>query len=134
MRTFSLHFVESLLMIGVPRERVQSLAELLERDIVERYSLHAQVLATKRDLSDLEIRIMREMAQRNDQTNERISQSNERVSHLEVALRSDINETRLGIAKVYERVAESKSEIIKWNLGALIAVAGVFLAFSKLPV
>jgi hypothetical protein len=44
------------------------------------------------------------------------------------------NETRLGIAKVYERVAESKSEFIKWNLGALIAVAGMFLAFSKLPV
>ncbi len=141
MGTFSLHFVESLLMIGVPRERAQSLAELLERDIVERYSLHAQVLATKRDLADLEIRIMREMAQRNDQTNERISQSNERVSqtnerisHMEVALRSDINETRLSIAKLFERVAESKSEIIKWNLGALIAVAGVFLAFSKLPV
>jgi hypothetical protein len=65
MGTFSLHFVESLLMIGVPREHAQSLAELLERDIDERYSLQAQVLATKRDLADLEIRIMREMAQRN---------------------------------------------------------------------
>jgi hypothetical protein len=102
MGTLNLRFVESLPMIGVPRERAQSLAELLERDIDERYSLRTQVLATKRDLADLEIRIMREMAQRNDQTN--------------------------------DRIAESKSEIIKWNLGALIAIAGVFLAFSKLPV
>ena len=46
MGTFSLHFVEALLIIGVPRERAQSLAELLERGIDERYSLHAEVLAT----------------------------------------------------------------------------------------
>ena len=132
MGTFSLHFVEALLMIGVPRDRAQSLAELLERGIDERYSLHAQVLATKRDLADLEVKLVREMAQRIDQTNERISQSNERISQMELSLRADIHDTRLGIAKVYERVAESKSEIIKWNLGALIALAGMLIAVIKL--
>ena len=121
MGTFSLHFVEALLIIGVPRERAQSLAELLERGIDERYSLHAEVLATKRDLADLKLKLVREMGQ-----------TNERISKLEVGLRADINETKLGIAKVYQRVAESKSEIIKWNLGALIALAGMLIAFIKL--
>ena len=90
------------------------------------------MLATKRDLADLELQLMREMAQRSDQTNERIaqtneriSQTNERISQMEVSLRADINETRLSIA-------ESKSEIIRWNLGALIAVAGMFIAVTKL--
>ena len=118
MGTFSLHFVEALLTIGVPRERAQSLAELLERGIDERYSLHSQVLATKRDLADLELKLVREMAQRSDQTNERISK-------MEASLRADINETRLSIA-------ESKSEIIKWNLGALVALSGMLIAVIKL--
>jgi hypothetical protein len=76
--------------------------------------LHAQVLATKRDLADLELKLMREMSQ----SSERIAQTNERISQLEARLRVDI--------------AESKSEIVKWMLGSLLALAGLPITVIKL--
>lgn len=128
MGSFTVNLFEALVSIGISRERAQSLCDLFERGIDERYSLHAQVLATKRDLADLELKLMREMsrsseriAQTNErvsQTNERISQTNERIAQLETRLRVDI--------------AESKSEIIKWMLGSMFALAGLLITVIKL--
>ncbi len=121
MGSFTVNMFEALVSIGISRERAQSLCDLFERGIDERYSLHAQVLATKRDLADLELKLMREMSQSSEriaQTNERVSQTNERIAQLETRLRVDI--------------AESRSDIIKWMLGSMFALAGLLITVIKL--
>lgn len=39
--------------------------------------------------------------------------------------------TRADIADMRKELAEAKAEIIKWNLGAIIAIVGVMLAMTK---
>ena len=112
--------------IGIPRERALSLSEMLERSVDERYSVHAQVLATKRDLAELELRIVKEIGQSNDritQSNDRISQTNERIS-----------QTNERISQLDTRIAETKVEIIKWTLGAMVAMSGLLIAVIRLSV
>ncbi len=116
MGNLSINLIDALMSIGISRERAYSLAELFERGIDERYSLLAQVLATKRDLSELELKITRE-----------INQTNERISQVELSLRADINATRLAIA-------DSKTEIIKWMIGSLVALTGLLIAVIRLSV
>lgn len=113
MGNFSINLIDALMSIGISRERAYSLAELFERGIDERYSLLAQVLATKRDLSELELKITQE-----------INQTNERISQVELSLRADINATRLAIA-------DSKTEIIKWMIESLVALAGLLIAVIR---
>ncbi len=120
MGNFSINLIDALMSIGISRDRAYSLAELFERGIDERYSLHAQVLATKRDLSELELKITREITREINQTNERISQ-------VELSLRTDINATRLAIA-------DSKTEIIKWMIGSIVALGGLLIAVIRLSV
>ena len=57
MGTFDAALLEALLLIGVPAERARAVVDLFDRRIDERYSLHAQVLATKRDVAELHTRI-----------------------------------------------------------------------------
>lgn len=134
MGSFNLTFIESLVAAGVPRDRAQTLSEQLREEIDARYSLHAQVIATKRDLAELELKLMKEHAR----TNERISQSNERISQLETSLRSEINEVKLKIAESNERIAnigaqiaESKVETLKWTAGFMLAQSGMLFAAIK---
>jgi septal ring factor EnvC (AmiA/AmiB activator) len=117
MGSFTLNLVEALVAIGIPRERALTLSEMLERSVDERYSVHALVLATKRDLAELELRIVKEIGQSNDrisQSNDRISQTNERISQLDT------------------RIAETKVEIIKWTLGAMVAMSGLLIAVIRM--
>jgi hypothetical protein len=52
MGSFSIAFLEALLAIGIQRDRARSLVDLFDRTIDERYGLHAQILATKRDVAE----------------------------------------------------------------------------------
>ena len=104
------------------------------QEIDARYSLHAQVIVTKRDLAELELKLMREHAR----TNERISLCNERISSLETSLRSEINDVNLKIADSNERIAkigvqiaESKVETLKWTAGFMLAQSGMLFAAIK---
>jgi hypothetical protein len=62
MGSFSIAFLEALLAIGIQRDRARSLVDLFDRTIDERYGLQAQLLATKRDVAELETRLTRDIA------------------------------------------------------------------------
>jgi len=62
MGSFNVALLEALLSAGVSPERARAVVEQFERAVDERYSLHAQVLATKRDVAELETRLAREIA------------------------------------------------------------------------
>jgi hypothetical protein len=62
MGSFKVALLEALLSAGVSLERARAVVEQFERAVDERYSLHAQVLATKRDVAELEVRLTREIA------------------------------------------------------------------------
>ena len=62
MGSFNVALLEALLSAGVSPERARAVVDLFERSVDERYSLHAQVLATKRDVAELEARLTREIA------------------------------------------------------------------------
>jgi hypothetical protein len=62
MGSFNVALLEALLSAGVSPERARAVVDLFDRSVDERYSLHAQVLATKRDVAELETRLSREIA------------------------------------------------------------------------
>ncbi len=62
MGSFHVALLEALLSAGVSPERARAVVEQFERAVDERYSLHAQVLATKRDLAEMQTRLAREIA------------------------------------------------------------------------
>ncbi len=62
MGSFNVALLEALLSAGVSLERARALVEQFERAVDERYSLHAQVLATKRGLAEMATRLAREIA------------------------------------------------------------------------
>ncbi len=62
MGSFNVALLEALLSAGVSPERARAVVDLFDRSVDERYSLHAQVLATKRDVAALETRLSRDVA------------------------------------------------------------------------
>jgi hypothetical protein len=62
MGSFNVALLEALLSAGVSPERARAVVDLFDRSVDERYSLHAQVLATKRDVAELETRLSREIS------------------------------------------------------------------------
>jgi hypothetical protein len=62
MGSFNVALLEALLSAGVSPERARAVVDLFDRSVDERYSLHAQVLATKRDVAELETRLSRDLA------------------------------------------------------------------------
>jgi hypothetical protein len=63
MGSFNVALLEALLSAGVSPERARAVVDLLDRSIDERYSLHAEVLATKRDVAELNVALSREIAE-----------------------------------------------------------------------
>ncbi len=96
MGSFNIALLEALLSAGVPHERARAVVELFDKSVDERYSLHGQVLATKRDVAELETRLAREIV-----------------------------ESR---GRFDARIAETKSDLIKWMLAALTAQTALLLS------
>jgi hypothetical protein len=63
MGSFNVALLEALLSAGVSPDRARAVVELFDRSVDERYSLHAQVLATRRDVAELETRLARDVAE-----------------------------------------------------------------------
>jgi predicted P-loop ATPase len=125
MGTFDTALMEALLSIGIPPERARAVVDSFDRSIDARYSLHAQVLATKLDLAEMEARLLREMAE----SRERIAAIEVRLGESNATLNSRINET---YAALSARIAETKSETLRWTLGALTAQTALLLSAMKL--
>jgi hypothetical protein len=107
MGSFDITFLEALVAAGIPRERAQILTEQLRLEIDGRYLLHAETIATKRDLLELETKLMHEhdkTQERISRSDERISQTNERISISEVRLSSEINSVKLKIFEMNEQL------------------------------
>ena len=62
MGSFNVALLEALLSAGVSHERARAVVDLFDRSVDERYGLHAQVLATKRDVAELETRLSKDIA------------------------------------------------------------------------
>ncbi len=114
MGSFNTALLEALLSVGVPPERARAVVESFDRCVDERYSLHAQVLATKRDLAEQETRLVREIAQ-----------TNARIAETKADLAARIAETNA-------RIAETKVDLTRWVLAALSAQTALLLGAIKL--
>ena len=117
MGTFDTALMEALLSVGISPERARAVVESFDRSIDERYSLHAQVLATKRDLAEVETRLWREMAE----------------MKAEIAgAKVEIAGVKVEIAGVRAEIAGVKSDLTRWFLGALTAQTALVLGAVKL--
>jgi len=110
MGSFTAALLEALLSAGVSPDRARNVVDLFDRSVDERYGLHAQVLATKRDVAELETRLARDIAE----CNSRIAECNTRI------------------AETHSRIAESKADLIKWTLGALTAQTALLIGAMRL--
>jgi DNA anti-recombination protein RmuC len=132
MGTFDTSLMEALLSIGVPPERARSVVDAFDRSVDARYSLHAQVLATKRDLAELETRLVREIGE----TRERIAAIDARLDRTSTSLdaRIEAMDARIDAssAALAMRIAETKTDLLKWTLGALTAQTALLLSAMKL--
>jgi hypothetical protein len=107
MGSLNVALLEALLSAGVAPERARAVVELFDRSIDERYSLHSQILATKRDVVELETRLARDMA----------------------AMRTELSGD---IASVKVEMAGMKTDLVKWFLGAMTAQTALLLGAAKL--
>ncbi|MCA3180413.1 MAG: hypothetical protein O9345_15255 [Burkholderiaceae bacterium] len=139
MGTFDTALMEALLSIGVPPERARSVVDAFDRSADARYSLHAQVLATKRDLSELETRLVSEIGE----TRERIAAVDARLDRTPASLDARVEATGARIetmdarmeassAALAARIAETKADLLKWTLGALSAQTALLLSAIEL--
>ena len=117
MGAFTAALLDALLAIGVPPERARAVVDLLDRSVDERYGLHAQVLATKRDVAELETRLVRELGE----CHARIAECNTRIA-----------ECSTRIAGSSARVAEAKSDLARWMLAALTAQTALLVGVFRL--
>jgi hypothetical protein len=121
MGSFSVALLEALVSAGVAPDRARAVVDLFDRSVDERYSLHAEVLATKRDVAMLQ------------------SATTRAIADLEVRLTRDLAENRASIAETHSRIAETNSRIteakvdlVKWGLAALTAQTALILGATKL--
>ena len=118
MGSFNLALLNALLSIGVQPDRAREVVELFDRSVDERYGLHAQVIATKRDVAELETLLARDIAK------------------LETLLARDIaaldNKLVQGLAECNSRIAEAKVDLVKWLLGALTVQTALIAGIVKL--
>jgi hypothetical protein len=103
MGAFSIAFLETLVSIGVQPDRARSLVEMFDRSIDERYGLHAQIIATKRDVAELETRLARDIATLDNKLVQGLADCNGRIAECNTS------------------IAEAKVDLVKWLLGALTA-------------
>ncbi|MCX7202283.1 MAG: hypothetical protein NTV17_08380 [Burkholderiales bacterium] len=121
MGSFSIAFLETLVSIGVQPDRARSLVEMFDRSVDERYGLHAQIIATKRDVAELETRLARDIAALDNKLVQGLAECNGRIA-----------ESNGRIAECNSRIAEAKVDLVKWLLGALTAQTALIAGIVKL--
>ena len=154
MGSFNAALLAALLSAGVSPERAREVVEQFERAIDERFGLHAQVLATKRDVAELQAAITDRIADSNERiaaTNERIAATNERIAGLDRSLSGRIAELDRSLSgrtaeldrslsgRIAEldrslsgRLADTRVDLVRWMLAALTAQTALILGAFKL--
>ena len=121
MRAFNIALLNALLSIGVQPERAREVVELFDRSMDERYGLHAQIIATRRDVAELETRLARDIAALDNKLVQGLAECNGRIA-----------ESNGRIAECNSRIAEAKVDLVKWLLGALTAQTALIAGIVKL--
>jgi len=139
MGSFTAALLDALLSVGISPERARNVVELFDKSIDERYGLHAQVLATKRDVAEINASLGREIAQ----TRAEIAQTRAEI----VEIRAEIVQTRAEIVeiraelkrdiaeletRVSKDIAATKVDLTRWMLGALTAQTALLLGATRL--
>jgi hypothetical protein len=136
MGSFNASLLAALLSAGVSPDRAREVVEQFDRAIDERFGLHAQVLATKRDVAELQAA----MTDRIADSNERIARTNERIAELDRSLSGRIAELDRSLSgRIAEldrdlsgRITESRVDLLRWMLAALTAQTALILGAFKL--
>lgn len=129
MGSFDVALPEALLSAGVSPERARAVVDLFERSVDERYPLHAQVLATKRDVAGLETRLARELAEARNSLQAPVLATGRGVAEMETRLAREITGVRTQMTR---EVAASKVDLVRWLVGALTAQTALLLGAAKL--
>ena len=99
--------------------------------------------ASKRDLSETELRLQKEMRELDASSKRNLSETELRLQKEIEGIRQETQEIRLEIkeldirgreadSRILQTISESKGEILKWVAGMLIANTGLIVALSKL--
>lgn len=133
MGSFATALYDALLSAGVASDRAREVVDLFDRSVDERYNLHAQVLATKNDIAELR-------AATKDELTELRSATKNDIAELRSAMKTDLatkfdlaelrSETNIRFSNMETRIAETKSELVKWMLAALTAQTALLLALK----
>ena len=125
MGSFNLALLNALLSIGVQPDRAREVVELFDRSVDERYGLHAQVIATKRDVAELETLLARDIAKL-----ETLLARD--IAALDNKLVQGLAECNSRFVECNSRIAEAKVDLVKWLLGALTAQTALIAGIVKL--
>jgi hypothetical protein len=102
-RIMELELYSALQEAGVSEEKAKAVVESVKKEIDQRYSLHSKQLATQGDVEKV---------------------------------RADIEKVRMDVEKVRAElkieIANTKTDVIKWNVGAIIAAVGLFATIAKI--
>ena len=128
MGSFTVALLEALLSAGVAPERARAVVDLFDRSVDERYALHAQILATKRDVAELETRLARDMAEMEGRLSRDIAANRAEIA----GTRVEIAGVRGEIAGVRGEIAGVKGDLVKWFVGAMTAQTALLLGAVKL--
>lgn len=158
MGSLNVALLEALLSVGISHERARNLVELLERSVDERYGLHAQVLATKRDIAELQTATKRDIAELHTATTREIAEfqsittreiaglqaatareiagfqaaTAREIAELRTTTVREISRVELKVAQLESKVAETKSDLVRWMLAALTAQTALLLGAMRL--
>lgn len=125
MGSFHVALLGALLSAGVSPERAREVVDLFDRSVDERYGLHAQVLATKRDVAEINASLGREIAQ----TKVEIAQTRADIAEIRAELKRDIAQLETRLSK---DIAATRVELTRWMLAALTAQTALLLGAMKL--
>jgi hypothetical protein len=142
MGTFDTALMEALLSVGISPERARAVVDSFDRSIDSRYGLHAQVLATKRDLAETQTRLMREIGESRERIAALAASAiaiDGRIDRMEASLGARIQDVNAALharidasnASLAARIAETKTDLLKWTLGALTAQTALLLSAMK---
>lgn len=125
MGSFNVALLAALLSAGVSPERAREVVDLFDRSVDERYGLHAQVLATKRDVAEINASLGREIAQ----TQAEIAHTRAEIAQTRAELKRDIAQLETRLSK---DIAATRVELTRWMLAALTAQTALLLGAMKL--
>lgn len=146
MGSFDIALLEALVSAGVSPERARTVVEMFDRCVDDRYALHAQMLATKGDLAELETRLVKEIARLDVEMRERFAGVEARFGGIEarfaqIEAQADARFAQIDVrfaqvdarfARLETSIAETKADLTKWMLAALSAQTLLLVALKLL--